>query len=62
VVFPISARPSDVACSAHKISTPVARSVMMERFVMGNPSLHLDEGATIKNDRHGPTDKEMRLS
>jgi hypothetical protein len=26
-----------------------------------NPSLHLD-GATIKNDHHGPTDKKMRLS
>jgi hypothetical protein len=26
-----------------------------------NASLHLD-GATIKNDQHGPTDKKMRLS
>jgi hypothetical protein len=26
-----------------------------------NPSLHLD-GATIKNDHHGQTDKEMHLS
>ena len=48
-----------------KKSTPsYQRLARLPIFLNGhyaNPSLYLD-GATIKNDHHGPTDKEMHLS
>jgi hypothetical protein len=65
--FLVSSSPSRSATwetSADNGLKNVIRSAPSPIFRNGHyaiPSLYL-EGATIKNDHHGPTDKEMRLS